>query len=512
MGSAHNRRQRYADYQKRVHFHPKVRKLPFAPMRGIPLQTERSGSGFLHGDPTEDSQNTAIAGVAGFVVARSHDPGKLSRVYPASPVFSRSLRILMPTSPRSVSLHAACAPWLQKVGLVAGLALTFTLSACGGATRPFTEEEEAGVGGGCEDGATKTADDGCNTCTCADGVWACTEKACVSTCEDGETKMADDGCNVCTCMDGTWACTEEGCGQPECRDGATKTADDGCNTCTCSDGSWACTEKACPTPACEDGETDGCACTCVDGQWACTDRYCPEPECEEGAITDDGCNTCQCVNGGWLCTQRACPEPEPVCEEGAMMNNGCNDCVCSGGMWACDARACPEPECEIGEVTDDGCNSCECTADGWVCTDRACPEPECNDGETRFDGCATCTCQGGVFLCPAIACEQCQEGQMQQVDCNTCTCTDGNWACTEKACTPCGGELGETCAEAEYCAYEEGQTCGWADATAVCLPRPEACDEIYAPVCGCDGSTYGNACLAAAAGTGVLQSGECPMQ
>jgi hypothetical protein len=32
----------------------------------------------------------------------------------------------------------------------------------------------------CSDGDTKEADDGCNTCTCTDGAWACTEIACTN--------------------------------------------------------------------------------------------------------------------------------------------------------------------------------------------------------------------------------------------------------------------------------------------------------------------------------------------
>jgi len=74
----------------------------------------------------------------------------------------------------------------------------------------------------------------------------------------------------------------------------------------------------------------------------------------------------------------------------------------------------------------------------------------------------------------------------------------------------CGARAGDTCGETEYCAYEAGQYCGAADASATCKPRPQMCTRDYRPVCACDNKTYGNACSAAAAGQGVLTLGECP--
>ena len=69
------------------------------------------------------------------------------------------------------------------------------------------------IGRECSIGATKPDDDGCNTCTCDENGWACTELGCVEAeCTDGETKAADDGCNTCTCASGVWGgCTELGC-------------------------------------------------------------------------------------------------------------------------------------------------------------------------------------------------------------------------------------------------------------------------------------------------------------
>ncbi|MEM6954352.1 MAG: Kazal-type serine protease inhibitor domain-containing protein [Myxococcota bacterium] len=89
----------------------------------------------------------------------------------------------------------------------------------------------------------------------------------------------------------------------------------------------------------------------------------------------------------------------------------------------------------------------------------------------------------------------------------TAVCRDeGHCGSEEQAC---GSRGLEPCAAGEYCDFEPAALCGRADAPGVCRPRPEACPAVEAPVCGCDGQTYSNACVAAAFGVSADYEGAC---
>lgn len=302
-----------------------------------------------------------------------------------------------------------------------------------GESVPDEVEEEArsrGFGSGaCTDGETRPADDGCNTCTCSDGAWACTEMACTSECTDGETRPADDGCNTCTCSGGIWACTALGCVSPlevcldaceDCEDPddagivyigetpeACEVADLGCppnrvpftNECGCG-----CAEVT--TTTCTDGDTMGTCdeCTCVDGDWSCE-----EPTCLDACL--EGCDDCLpntppdvsyvgesaeiCTLIDYDCDEGyegfgnacgcGCVRSEPTtCIEGQTRMESCNECVCSGGEWACDTADCTEIEACVVNCGDscpesrfqfcsttgtDVCSACEAECRGLTLAD-----------------------------------------------------------------------------------------------------------------------------------------------
>jgi cysteine-rich repeat protein len=97
--------------------------------------------------------------------------------------------------------------------------------------------------------------------------------------------------------------------------------------------------------------------------------------------------------------------------------------------------------------------------------------------------------------------EACDDGNTADGDCCSATCAREDRA----ECAPAGCTAATDCPEGAYCARRPG-VC---DGEGVCRPRPGTCIMLYAPVCGCDGHTYGNACEAAAAGTSVRARGRC---
>ncbi|MFO0755656.1 MAG: Kazal-type serine protease inhibitor domain-containing protein [Byssovorax sp.] len=72
----------------------------------------------------------------------------------------------------------------------------------------------------------------------------------------------------------------------------------------------------------------------------------------------------------------------------------------------------------------------------------------------------------------------------------------------------CGGQSAAKCSTGQFCDYPVG-ACSESSPTGSCKEAPNSCPDLIAPVCGCDGKTYDNACKASQAQVSISANGEC---
>ncbi|MEW6219821.1 MAG: Kazal-type serine protease inhibitor family protein [Thermodesulfobacteriota bacterium] len=250
------------------------------------------------------------------------------------------------------------------------------------------------------------------------------------------------------------------------------------------------------------------------------------PPYQEGCVTDADCGddaslfclhpagSCQAVG---QCRSRptACPDvANPVCGcDGVTYGNACE--AAAAGVSVAQAGPCqpPPPVFCTGNTDcrgeDQYCAKLPGNCDGQGTCEprpRICPV---YDAAMPFVWMPVCGCDGRTYdsACAAAAAgvPVRQDGRCQE-DCWS------DWDCGP----------GEFCKEPDGRCLEPVPLAAVAPdclpGTARCIPPPPpgtctviptACPEIYAPVCGCDGLTYDNSCLADGAGVSVAHTGPC---
>ncbi len=228
-----------------------------------------------------------------------------------------------------------------------------------------------------------------------------------------------------------------------------------------------------------DGEVDeGCPELCKTDLDCDSDSYC---------FFKEGCSAEETGEPG-VCEERppieSCPRLwDPVC--GCDGNTYANDCEAAAAGVNVDYRGeCAPTYCWDNSMCqkDEYCYFADCALETGVCEERpeACADvwdPVCGcDGKTYSNACYAASAGMSVDY----------EGE----------CRPAAESCLDNT----------MCAADQYCYYE-----GCGANSGLCADRPNACEEVWKPVCGCDGRTYSNECFAAMYGVSVDYDGECNM-
>ncbi len=239
-----------------------------------------------------------------------------------------------------------------------------------------------------------------------------------------------------------------------------------------------------------------------------TDNDCPRPGIEGDFCepTDLVCVICyldahcggglRCDLGTRTCVDQPCDDNSDCGVDLFCLFAGEEDNQCGGaGLCAVRPQVCPgvsDPVCGCDNTTYN--NDCLAQRAGvTVRGEGACPLCRTDDDcpQPGFEG---DFCEPEDLVCVDCYLDaHCDDGEICDLDRNVCV---GR---------PC--DTNADCPDGRFCQFPD-TTCGGGG---LCTLRPIVCSNDFDPVCGCDNTTYANACRASAAGASLRGLGACPV-